>query len=116
MSTFHPSKSTVKDETLIKFLYSDVEPDLKCIPGIGDQGRNALQDAGIENSYLLIAKFLAFKGNNVDVVTHCNLFYEWLLTVGIKTNRANITKSIAEKMSITFPHLYAESYFVMEEC
>lgn len=113
--TFDPFKSTVNDETLIKFLYSDIKPDLECIPGIGPAIAKTLQGVGIQNSFMLVGKFLELKTNQRSVVAHCNAFFEWLGNIGIKSNKQNITKSIAEKMSISFPTIYAESFFREEK-
>ena len=110
--SFQPSKSTVKDATLVEFLYSDIKPDVQCVPGIGPAIAEFLSQAGIQNTFMLIAKFLELKTNDRDVVAHCNAFFEWLGEIGIKSNRQNITKSIAEKMSISFPTIYAESFFM----
>ena len=108
---FTPSKSTVKDETLVEFLYSDVQPDLECVPGIGPANKETLNKSGIANSYQLLGQFLKMKTPERDVVGHCNAFFVWLGECGVKNNRHNITKSVAEKLSVSFPQLYAESYF-----
>jgi len=108
---FKPSKSTVKDETLVDFLYSDWQADLECVPGIGPANKEILKDHGIENTYQLLGYFLQMKTEERDVVEHCNIFFEWLKECGVKNNRHNITKSVAEKLSVSFPQLYAESYF-----
>ena len=110
--SFTPSKSTVKDDTLVAFLYSDITSDLECVPGIGPKCKEELQSHGIENTYQLIAKFLAFKTEDLGVVEHCNTFFAWLGEIGIKTNRHNITKSLAEKIAISYPQLYAETCFM----
>jgi len=112
---FAPSKSTVKDDTLVEFLYSDVQSDLECVPGIGPANKETLEKHGIETTYQLFGYFLQIKTAERDVVEHCNIFFEWLGQCGVKNNRHNITKSVAEKLAISFPNLYAESYFMEPE-
>tara|TARA_B100000787_G_scaffold52395_1_gene37849 strand:+ start:11720 stop:12100 length:381 start_codon:yes stop_codon:yes gene_type:complete len=109
---FTPSKSTVKDETLVEFLYADVKSDLECVPGIGPANKKALQKHGVQNTYQLVSKFLALKTEDLGVVEHCNAFFHFLQDCEIKNNRHSITKSIAEKVAISFPKLYAEIYFL----
>jgi|TARA_B110000902_G_C13819498_1_gene403125 hypothetical protein len=111
MTEFQPSKSTVNDNTLVEFLFSDVQPDLECVPGIGPANSKVLMNAGVQNTYQLMGKFLELKTNERTVCDHCNKFFEWLQLCGVRTNRHNITKSIAEKMAIAFPKLYNESSF-----
>ena len=109
---FTPSKSTVKDATLVEFLYNDIKADLECVPGIGPANKKALQQSGIQNAYQLVGKFLSLKTDELSVVDHCNAFFNFLVECGIQNNRHNITKSVAEKVAVSFPQLYAESYFM----
>lgn len=112
MTTYSPYKSTVTDETLVKFLRGDVQFDLETVPGIGPKAKEALAEKGVKNTFQLIALFLNFKENEGDdCVAHCTKFFDFLNDAGIKGNRHSITKSIAEKVAIFLPNLYVESQF-----
>lgn len=115
MSGYAPSKSTLTDETLVKFLKNDLGEDLESIPGIGPKAKDILIKNGVENSYQLIGQFLTFKKPHENCVTHCNHLFNYLSAMKIPVNKHTIVKSIAEKCSISFPELYNESEF-MEEC
>jgi hypothetical protein len=86
--------------------------DLECVPGIGPKAKEILQKKHIQNSFQLVALFLNFKDTEGDdCITHCTKFYSFLTEAGIKGNRHSITKSIAEKVAISFPNLYVETQF-----
>ena len=112
MVDYNPYKSTVTDQTLVKFLQEDMKFDLECIPGIGPAAKKVLHEKNIKNSFQLVAMFLNFKENEGDdCVAHCTKFFHFLNDAGIKGNRHSIVKSIAEKVAISFPNLYVESQF-----
>ena len=112
MTTYNPFRSTVTDETLVKFLQEDMKYDLESVPGIGPAAKKILQEILIMNSFQLFAKFLQFKVSEGDgCVQHCNRFYGFLTEIGITSNRHSITKSIAEKAGIFLPNLYQEYQF-----
>ena len=109
---YNPYKSTVTDETLVKFLQDDLKYDLETIPGIGPAAKKMLQENNIKNCFQLFAKFLQFKDvPGDDCVVHCDKFYGFLTDAGIKSNRHSIVKSVAEKCSIFLPNLYLEHQF-----
>jgi len=112
MVDYNPYKSTVTDQTLVKFLQEDMKFDLECIPGIGPAAKKVLHEKNINNSFQLVAMFLNFKENaGDDCVAHCTKFFHFLNDAGIKGNRHSIVKSIAEKVAISFPNLYVENQF-----
>ena len=117
--SYQPHKSTVTDITLVKFLRGDLEYNLETIPGIGPKAKERFAENGIHNSFQLLAKFLSMKQTDGDdCVAHCTQFYNWLGEIKLNTNRHSITKSVAEKLSISFPNLYQESQFdeMVTEC
>jgi len=112
MTSYSPYRSTVTDETLVKFLRDDTKYDLETVPGIGPKAKEALSERGVNNTFQLIALFLQFKENEGDdCVAHCTKFFDFLNDIGIKGNRHSIVKSIAEKVAISFPNLYIEAQF-----
>ena len=117
MTNYSPYRSTVTDETLVKFLNEDVKFNLTSVPGIGPAAQKSLSNKGVKNTFQLIALFLQYKEEDGDdCVAHCTNFFNFLHEAGIKGNRHSITKSIAEKVAISFPNLYVESQFKsMEE-
>ena len=111
-TNYSPYRSTVTDETLVRFLQTEVEFNLCSVPGIGPKAKEVLSEKGVKNTFQLIAQFMRMKNEDGnDCVQHCTAFFNWLQEVGVKSNRHNITKSIAEKVSISFPSLYVESQF-----
>jgi len=112
MTSYSPFRSTVTDETLVKFLRNDLQYDLETVPGIGPKAKEILNQHNVGNGFQLFAKFLNFKTTEGDdCINHCTQFYDFLTNIGIKANRHSITKSIGEKAAITFPSLYIESQF-----
>ena len=112
MTSYSPYRSTVTDETLVKFLQDDLKFDLETVPGIGPKAREILESNTIRNTFQLVAAFLNLKTTDGhDCVDHCSRFYEFLSDAGVKGNRHSIVKSIAEKCAISFPKLYTESQF-----
>ena len=110
--SYNPFKSTVTDETLVKFLQEDLNYDLLTVPGIGPAAKNILAQNHVRNSYQLLALFLNFIDSQEDnCVSHCGKFYDFLTEIGLKSNRHSITKSIAEKAAIFLPLLYQEHQF-----
>ena len=109
---YSPYKSTVTDITLVNFLNEELKYDLETIPGIGPKAKLILAEKNIHNSFQLVAKFMNFKeSEGEDCTEHCTKFFNFLHEAGIKSNRHSITKCIAEKIAIAFPHLYTESQF-----
>ena len=112
MNSYSPFRSTVTDETLVKFLRSDLEFDIETVPGIGPKAKEALAAKGVNNTFQLIAVFLKFKEEQgEDCVAHCTKFFNFLDEAGVKGNRHSVTKSIAEKVAIFLPNLYVEAQF-----
>ena len=62
---FHPGKTKINDESLAEWLKDKVDGDLQAIPGIGAASEKKIKEAGIENSFQLIGKFLMLKDDNV---------------------------------------------------
>ena len=62
-------------------------------------------------TYQMCGRFLLCRDDVFDTVSHCNNFYDWLGTVGVTSHRATITRVIAEKMTVCFAGLYAETDF-----
>jgi hypothetical protein len=59
--------------------------DLDSIPGVGDANKRHLRSTGstpdlaaVTTSYQLLGIFLSLRGENMDEVTHCNLFWNYL--------------------------------------
>ena len=65
----------------------------------------------VRQTYQLCGRYLLCRENVFDTVAHCNKFYEWLGHIDVTAHRATIVRVIAEKMTICFAGLYAESEF-----
>lgn len=66
---------------------TQVDADLKTVPGVGPKAKELLEAAGVENTYQLIGKFLTLKGSKLTTQQHCDAFYEWIVEVGIRAHR-----------------------------
>ncbi len=88
----------------LQFLTSQVNPDLKSVPGIGPAGEKLLVDAGITNTYQLIGKFLMCCSEKKTPQEICQTFYEFLAEeVKLSSYRAGVVTAIAEKVNTMVP-------------
>ncbi len=78
------------------------------IPGIKEGAIEKLHAAGITTTFQLFAKFLSLKGVGVSSSEHCELFFEWLKSIGINSHRSSIVAAIADKCSVLFTGLSVE--------
>ena len=65
-TNFSPYKSTVTDETLVRFLNHELDYNLTSVPGIGPKAKEILTQNGVTNTFQLVAKFLSFKEDDGD--------------------------------------------------
>jgi hypothetical protein len=69
----------------------------------------------ITSTFELIGQFLMFKSFNVDQVTQCNLFLDWLKNRGVHHRKNDIVEAVAMKCNILFPGIYDESIYKKSE-
>jgi hypothetical protein len=102
--------SSISSKTQAAFIRKEFCGDLlqDNIPGIKEVAIETLRIAGITTTFQLIAKFLSLKGIGVSPREHCKLFFAWLKSIGINSNRKNILMAIADKCSVLFSGLSGE--------
>jgi hypothetical protein len=77
---FDPNKSKVSDDELVRFLTSEINQDLKSVPGIGPAycvklAQVVQGDSAVETTYQLIGKFLALKSKGMSSKAHLDAFW-----------------------------------------
>jgi hypothetical protein len=100
-----------------KFLAEPDLLDMKKIPGIGEKTEIAITKGTsdltfqINTGYALFGVFMSLKGKDADCVMHCNRFYNWLHTMGVKNKAHTIVRAIAERANLSFTGLYDDAAF-----
>ena len=103
---FHPSKVGVSDTTLCKFIASLLDDDLESVPGIGAVNAELLVKAEVNTTCQLVAKYLSFKGKNVDAIQMADMFYYWLQMNGVNSFRSTIVAVVGEKANTWVPGVF----------
>lgn len=108
---YDPNKSKVSDDTLKAFVESELQPNLDSVPGVGPVTVKWMEDNGIENTYQLVAKYMAATttqtvqsedGENVEIVdvfTTNNHFWHFLKDLGVRGARSGIVNAINQKVA-----------------
>ena len=112
---YNPDHSHVAEGQMMHWLAARDIMSLDAVPGIGavcmekiiDKTKNS--DYPIDNTYALIGFFLHLKRKADTVEEHVNRFYHWVTTLDCKCNSHAVTKSIAEKVNITYGGLYTDA-------
>jgi hypothetical protein len=112
---YDPNKSQVGSDKLSDFLRAQITGDLQEVPGIGPANEKLLKDAGIQNTYQLIGKYLEMKrsenGTLIGAQKHCDDFWKYLQGIGVRSYRSGIILSLGEKVNTLLPGLYDASEF-----
>ena len=90
---------TISNYLLAEFLRNQDYKDLKNIPYISDKYDKILKKNNINNTFLLIAKYLELNSDPERM-------YQFLKKLGIHNNLNNIVCCIGEKCNIIFPGTY----------
>lgn len=111
---FSPSTTTnLPRGSIDKFRAAPLTGNLNEIPFVPRGGANeqCFRNAGYDSSFMVMGEFLKMKGEGVSTVNHCERFFIWLGSIGIKgSSKAMITQALAEKLNIMIP-----GFFNMEE-
>ena len=110
---YNPANSTISSEQMNHFLSASFSSNLEDIPGVGKAANDHFMHPSenpelcpIFNAYQLYGKFFSLKGNAVDSVAHCELFFKWLVNKGINHNTSNIVQAVATRANLMMPGIY----------
>lgn len=104
--TYDPESSNLTQTTLLSFVQgNNFWKPVDAVPGIGPANTMVLNKQGIHTVNQLIGQFLLLKnGHMTTPLEHEERFYTWLDDIGIRSNRTNIVRSIADKVSACMPN------------
>ncbi len=109
---FHPNMSHVSSSEIDRFINSPLKWKLENIPSVTESIVKVFNENDIHTTYQLIAKYLSFSYKDTCSVERMNMFYSWLLSLGILGEyRAMICISIGELCNIYFPGTYDSSKY-----
>lgn len=97
--SFKKENITISNHLLAEFLRNQDYKDLKCIPYISKKYEKILKKNEIDNTFLLIAKYL-------ELNSEPNKMYLFLKKLGMHNNLDNIVCCIGEKCNILLPGNY----------
>ncbi len=103
---YDPNKSQTSTDTLAAFIQAPITGNIREVPGIGKVAAERLAAQGITTTFGLIGQFLMFKQQGVDPRAHCDLFWDYLDSIGVDSHRSGIVRCIAEKTDTMFPGVY----------
>jgi hypothetical protein len=107
-ATYDIKKSRVKEDQLAAFIMDELVGDLQSVPGIGPTTERQLKDAGIDDTFMLLGKFLMCRKEGCNRQDMCNEFVEFLQKVGVTGFRCGITTCICEKAAVSVAGLFEE--------
>mmetsp|Transcript_6841 Transcript_6841/g.15696 ORF Transcript_6841/g.15696 Transcript_6841/m.15696 type:complete len:115 (+) Transcript_6841:90-434(+) len=106
---YNPNNTTINTDSLTSWLQGQITGDLEEIPGVGPANKQKMIDAGVENTYQLIGKYLTFKKGTVK--EHQDAAFSWLRDIGVNASRNNIILALAEKCDIFMQGIYDASLY-----
>ena len=112
---YNPNHTHLNEAATVAWLQLRDLTRLDCIPGIGPKSMERIIectkncDIPINTGYALLGLFISMKRESDTVFDHVDRFYQWLqTTVEVHGNCHQITKSVAEKVNISFDGLYSD--------
>lgn len=97
MSNYHPSKSSLRAETVVSFVnQSLLEFKMNDIPGMGPASIAKFADHGVYTPAQILAKFLSFVvSHDTKALEVCEGFYNWAKPIMGKASTHNLTFALA---------------------
>lgn len=108
---FDPRDVNTRSERIATFIRLPLPLSLLSVPGIDVKNNNILEKAGIQTTNQLIGQFLLLRGKTSSPGGVADNFYDWLGDIGVHSNRATITASLAEKIGTWIPGVYDTSVY-----
>lgn len=105
--------SLVDQETLDDFIKSPLSKCMDSVPGMSPVSTRVLMNEGVETPHQLMSVYLAMNGATECPVEVTDMFYLWLRTIGITSNRDTIARVVALKVNSWVPGIYnEEAYYI----
>jgi len=109
---FDINKSKISDAQLATFLASEIDENLRTVPGIGKEAERLLAlecegEPAITTTHQLIGRFLTLRGVGMTSVQHLDAFWFYLKLRGIKSYRSGIVHAIGEKINLMIPGTFS---------
>ena len=110
---FDPRDVNTRSDIIATFIRLPLALSLLSVPGIGVKNNNLLEKGGIHNTHQLIGQFLILRNKTTSPGKLADKFYDWLGDIGVHSNRAMITASLAEKIGTWIPGFYDTSVYTL---
>lgn len=111
MEMYDYRNSLVDQDTLDDFIRSPLSKCMDSVPGMSSVNTRILMNEGVETPHQLVSVYLAMNGAKEYPVEVTDMFYLWLRTIGIASNRDTIVRVVALKVNSWVPGIYDEEAY-----